>query len=89
MTQDELAKATGMSLKGVQYLEYEAKTVSLDLLERLCAALSCEPGDLFKREKPNKNNKEANQRREELRRQKSERMRQYWADKRKAQAEIA
>lgn len=84
MTQDELAKQMNMSLKGIQYLEYEAKTVNLDVLERLCKVLNCEPGDLFKRE--SSRNDEALQRREEQRLQKSERMKRYWADKRAEKA---
>ena len=83
MTQEELAKAMKMSLGGVQYLEYEAKTVKLDLLDRLCHVLKCEPGELFKRETDPDVDKEASKRREELKRQKSERMKQYWAEKRK------
>ncbi|NJO93398.1 MAG: helix-turn-helix transcriptional regulator [Hydrococcus sp. RM1_1_31] len=48
LTQEELAIAMGMSLGGIQYLEYTATSVKLDVLDQLCEVLNCEPGDLFK-----------------------------------------
>lgn len=82
MTQEELAIAMGMSLGGIQYLEYTATSVKLDVLDQLCEVLKCEPGDLFKRFK---NDIEEQNRlaREKRRQQKSERMKQWWAQKRK------
>jgi transcriptional regulator with XRE-family HTH domain len=85
MTQEDLAKAMGMSLGGIQYWEYKATSVKLDELDRLCEVLKCEPGDFFIRykddiEEQNRLN------REKRRQQKSERMKQWWASKRKQQS---
>lgn len=85
MTQEDLAKALGMSLGGIQYWEYKATSVKLDELDRLCEVLKCEPGDLFRRYKDDI--EEQNRLKREKRRQlKSERMKQWWADKRQQQS---
>jgi transcriptional regulator with XRE-family HTH domain len=85
MTQEELAQAMGMSLGGIQYWEYQATSVKLDELDRLCEVLKCEPGNLFKRYKDDID--EQNRLNREKRRQlKSERMKQWWAQKRKQQS---
>jgi len=76
MTQDELARAMNMSLNGIQHLEYRAKQISLDTLDKLCIVLNCTPGDLLK-QFPNP--EEANDQ-DDLHRLKSERMRRYWAE---------
>jgi putative transcriptional regulator len=79
-TQEELARDLGMSLGGIQYLEYSATSVKLDLLDRLCAALDCEPGDLLKRFQDRAEDRQAINR-EKQRKEKSERMKQWWANK--------
>lgn len=81
MTQEELAQAMNMSLGGIQYLEYKAVAVKLDLLDQLCQVLDCEPGDLLKRF-DNEIEEGGRIARETRRQQKSERMRQWWAQKR-------
>jgi|GEM_PF-551834 len=89
MTQEELAQAMDMSLGGIQYLEYSAKTIKLDLLDQLCGVLVCEPGDLLKRIE-DETEDEARSDKERQRREKSERMKRYWAEKkqRDSQAQI-
>ena len=43
-----LAKETGIGHTSLWRLRHgEAKTISLDYLERICRALECEPGELF------------------------------------------
>jgi putative transcriptional regulator len=84
MTQEELAQALDMSLGGIQYLEYKATTIKLDLLDQLCRVLKCEPGDLLKRF-DDAQEEEKRRTREEQRQQKSERMKQWWASKREQQ----
>jgi putative transcriptional regulator len=43
-----LAKETGIGHISIWRLRHgEAKTISLDYLERICRALECEPGELF------------------------------------------
>jgi putative transcriptional regulator len=43
-----LAKETGIGHTSIWRLRHgEAKTISLDYLERICRALECEPGELF------------------------------------------
>jgi len=76
MTQEDLARAMNMSLNGIQHLEYRAKQINLDTLDKLCTILNCTPGDLLK-QLPNAEDKKDQG---ELRRLKSERMRHYWAD---------
>ena len=82
MTQEELAQAMNMSLGGIQYLEYKATTVKLDLLDQLCEVLDCEPGDLLKRF-GTEIEEQGRLAREKRRQQKSERMKKWWAKKRK------
>lgn len=84
MTQEELAQAMKMSLGGIQYLEYSAKTIKLDLLDQLCETLDCQPGDLIKRfdEQTEEAVRAAKERR---RREKSERMKQWWAERKRQQ----
>jgi putative transcriptional regulator len=43
-----LAKETGIGYTSLWRLRHgEAKTISLDYLERICRALECAPGELF------------------------------------------
>ncbi len=81
MTQEELAQAMKMSLGGIQYLEYKAAALKFELLDQLCEVLDCEPGDLIKRfdDEIREENRILRERR---RQEKSERMKQWWADKR-------
>ena len=81
MTQEELAQAMKMSLGGIQYLEYKAAALKFELLDQLCEVLDCEPGDLIKRF-DNEIQEENRILRERRRQEKSERMKQWWADKR-------
>lgn len=81
MTQEQLAQALQMSLSGVQYLETKATNVKLYLLDQLCEVLQCEPGDLLKRFN-NEIEEESRIAREKARQQRSERMKQRWAEKR-------
>jgi putative transcriptional regulator len=83
LTQEELAQSLNMSLGGVQYLEYSAKAIKFDLMDRICSVLDCDPGDLFKRidDSPNETD------RDEQRQQKSERMKAYWKKRRKENPE--
>ena len=81
MTQEELAQAMKMSLGGIQYLEYRASTLKFELLDQLCEVLDCEPGDLIKR-LDDEIREEDRIIREKRRQEKSERMKQWWADKR-------
>ena len=81
MTQEELAQAMKMSLGGIQYLEYRASTLKFELLDQLCEVLDCEPGDLIKRF-DDEIREEDRIIREKRRQEKSERMKQWWADKR-------
>ncbi len=84
MTQEDLARAMGMSLGGIQYLEYKATGVKLDLLDRLCAVLDCEPGDLLKRFQDD-NEDQSRLSREEQHQLRSARMKEWWAAKRQEQ----
>lgn len=81
MTQEQLAQALNMSLSGVQYLEGKSTNVKLYLLDQLCEVLDCEPGDLLKRF-GNEIEEESRLAREKARQQRSERMKQMWANKR-------
>jgi putative transcriptional regulator len=47
MSQNDLAKAAGMTLQNVQHLERRAKSVPFDTLNNLCNALHCTPTDLI------------------------------------------
>ena len=86
LTQEELAHKMNMSLGGIQYLEYKATSVKLDLLDHLCAVLDCEPGDLLKRF-PQEIEDESKLAREKRRQKKSARMKEWWASKRQEQKE--
>jgi putative transcriptional regulator len=47
-SQNKLAKATGMSLQGLQRYEYgKAATMPLDTLDKFCRVLNCTPGDIL------------------------------------------
>ncbi len=47
MSQNDLAKAAGMTLQNVQHLEKRAKSVPFETLNNLCNALECTPTDLI------------------------------------------
>lgn len=81
MTQEQLAQALNMSLSGVQYLESKSTNVKLYLLDQLCEVLNCEPGDLLKRF-DNEVQEENRIAREKTRQERSDRMKQRWAEKR-------
>lgn len=84
LTQEELAQAMNMSLGGIQYLEYNAKTIKLDLLDQLCEVLNCQPGDLIKRFQ-DQTEEDARADKERRRREKSERMKRWWAERKRQQ----
>ncbi len=48
-TQVELAKRARMDQADISRIEKGAKAISLDVLDRLCRALKCEPGDILVR----------------------------------------
>lgn len=47
LSQNQLARAMGMSLNAVQHMEYKARAIQLDTLGKLCEVLECQPGDLL------------------------------------------
>lgn len=47
LSQYKLAKKIGMTAQAVQHLEYSAKQINLDTLNKLCNALECTPSDLI------------------------------------------
>jgi putative transcriptional regulator len=48
MTQAQLAAAIGMTLGGLQKIEYSSvKSIPLKTLQSLCQVLHCQPGDLL------------------------------------------
>lgn len=47
ISQNGLARAMGMSLNAVQHIEYKARAINLDTLDKLCTILECQPGDLL------------------------------------------
>ncbi|WP_026735434.1 helix-turn-helix domain-containing protein [Fischerella sp. PCC 9605] len=47
MSQNQLAKASGMTLQNVQHLERKAKSVPFETLNTLCNCLKCTPADLI------------------------------------------
>ena len=49
LTQAELAKKAGMAQGEISRIESNATMISLDVLDRLCRALKCEPGDILVR----------------------------------------
>ncbi|MGH7265674.1 MAG: helix-turn-helix domain-containing protein [Candidatus Rokuibacteriota bacterium] len=48
LTQLELARLLGVSQATLARLESESQNVTLQTLGRVCQALKCEPGDLFR-----------------------------------------
>ena len=51
LTQAQLAKKAGMAQGEISRIESSATMISLDVLDRLCRALKCEPGDLLVRKR--------------------------------------
>jgi putative transcriptional regulator len=50
VSQNELVRRVGMSLQGLQKIEYgKASGIQFNVLEKLCSALECLPGDLSER----------------------------------------
>lgn len=49
LTQVQLAEKTGIDQSDVSRIESKATGISLDVLDRLCRALKCEPGDILVR----------------------------------------
>lgn len=48
MSQNKLAQAVGMTLQNIQKIEYgQAKSLTLRALDKFCATLNCQPGDLL------------------------------------------
>lgn len=49
ISQDRLAKMIDQSRTNIQNIERgRAKSITFSTLEKLCAALNCQPGDLFR-----------------------------------------
>ncbi len=51
LTQAQLAKKSGMAQGEISRIESSATMISLDVLDRLCRALKCEPGDILVRKR--------------------------------------
>ncbi len=51
LTQAQLAKKAGMAQGEISRIESSATMISLDVLDRLCRALKCEPGDILVRKR--------------------------------------
>jgi len=49
LTQAQLAEQAGLDQGQVSRIEANATMISLDVLNRLCRALKCEPGDILVR----------------------------------------
>jgi transcriptional regulator with XRE-family HTH domain len=49
LTQAQLAKKAGMAQGEISRIESSATMISLDVVDRLCRALKCEPGDILVR----------------------------------------
>ncbi|MHC4091580.1 MAG: helix-turn-helix domain-containing protein [Planctomycetota bacterium] len=49
LTQVQLAVRTGIDQATISRIESGTSAIALDVLERLCAALKCSPGDLLVR----------------------------------------
>ena len=49
LTQALLAKKAGMAQGEISRIEASATMISLDVLDRLCRALKCQPGDILVR----------------------------------------
>jgi putative transcriptional regulator len=48
LSQNKLAQSAGMTLQNLQKIEYgQAKSLTLQALDKLCATLNCQPGDLL------------------------------------------
>ncbi|UCG85046.1 MAG: helix-turn-helix transcriptional regulator [Gemmatimonadota bacterium] len=47
LTQVQLAEKSGIHQSVISRIEAGTSAVSLDILERLCSALRCEPGELI------------------------------------------
>ena len=48
VSQNQLARLTGMSVQNIQKIEYgHTKGLQYDTLNKLCQALDCQPGDLL------------------------------------------
>ena len=49
MTQKQLAEVTGVRPPTISQIALgTAKHIPIDVMDRICAALDCQPGDLFK-----------------------------------------
>ena len=52
LSQEQLAEMVGMARAGISRIETgKTSTISLDVLDRLCRALKCEPGDILVRKR--------------------------------------
>ena len=51
LTQAQVAKKAGMAQGEISRIESSSTMISLDVLDRLCRALKCEPGDLLVRKR--------------------------------------
>lgn len=61
MTQKELSERTGVRLPTVSAMcTGTAKHIPVDVLEKMCAALNCQPGDLLEYVKDDGNEKSPN-----------------------------
>lgn len=48
LSQNELARAVGMTPQYIQKIEYgKTKSIPLDTLDKFCEALGCTPGDIL------------------------------------------
>ncbi len=52
LSQEKLAEMVGMAQADISRIETgKTSAISLDVLDRLCKALKCEPGDILVRER--------------------------------------
>lgn len=51
LTQAQLAKKAGMAQGEISRIESSATMITSDVLDRLCWALKCEPGDILVRKR--------------------------------------
>ncbi len=52
LSQEQLAEMVGMGEAAISRIETgKTSTISLDVLDRLCRALKCEPGDILVRKR--------------------------------------
>ena len=51
LTQAQLAEKTGLDQGHISRIEKGTGQISLDVLDRLCKALKCEPGDILVRKR--------------------------------------